>query len=152
MTSQETIALLRRELISFMDELISQFAASEWYAEFIAFRLYADTKLDVRAAVDRFLATMTAELLSEWNTGLIERDVVRATNIIKEFTIPDYPVSPDWIHKRVLAFWNSSSLDDEEREVIWEWIDRFALRIRQYTDLVQTEREIASVADKLKND
>ena len=112
----------KKNLTAFIDELIDQFPSEE---ELIVLRIFFNDQVDIK----KIMETITHNL---------NKDEQKLKEYIKEhndsffidgFTI-DYLGEPKTIN--VKKIWRSPRLDQEDKQIIWKWIDGFVYLSDKY--------------------
>jgi hypothetical protein len=123
MSSIKLLTMFKTQILSFCDELIEQFPEE---ADFVVFKLFVDGRIPIKNAIDGFINS-------------INRDDKKLRLMIKarndKFFIDENPfsfISCDKI-SRFSKIWSSSNMDDEDRDVIWRWIDTFVTIADKYS-------------------
>jgi hypothetical protein len=115
--------MFKSQILSFCDELIEQFPEE---ADFVVLKLFVDGRIPIKTAIDGFIKSINRD-----NKKL--RVMIKARN--DKFFIEENPfsfISSDKV-SRFSKIWSSSSMDDEDRNVIWRWIDTFVTIADKYT-------------------
>jgi hypothetical protein len=115
-------------LITFLDELIDQFPLE---ADLIAARIIIKSKISGEKCINTFI-----------------KDIMPYKNEIKNrnenfFLDPNMPLFNNFDFVEVdknkinhfTVLWKSSTLDNEDKEIIWNWFDAFILYAEQYQKL-----------------
>jgi len=114
----------KTQFTSFFDELIAQFPNE---GDLVVMRLYIATQMDIQDAVHTFIYLM------DTNNGE-SRKAVKDRN---EGHFLRYDIDPSTNEKYRLShfkkLWKSGKLDDEDKGIIWQWIDTFIFLSDKYT-------------------
>ena len=115
MSEIEVLTEFKKQLILFFDELISQFPLE---GDLVVIRLYFSNQIPMQNVINIFnhkINTNDQEL----------RKMVKERNesFFLEHNIFDNLGKEKVIHFKKL--WRSERLDNEDKEVIWKWIDTF---------------------------
>lgn len=128
MSSEEAEILVeyRKQLLAFLDELIGQFPQE---GDLVVARLFLANQVDIKQVMQVFiqkLATKDSEL----------KKMVKERNekFFLEHSIFDVVGKEKVNHFKKL--WRSGQLDDEDKDVIWNWIDAFVYLSDKYTKAV----------------
>ena len=116
MSKENILGTFKTQLVSFIDELIEQFPQ---YSDFIIMRIFINDQTSIKSIIKRFI-----------------RDVLPLTELIKnrndkffsETDIICYPKKPYFFKD----FWFSNVLNNDDKKVIWKWIDVFVLLAQKY--------------------
>jgi hypothetical protein len=123
MSSIKLLTMFKTQILSFCDELIEQFPEE---ADFVVLKLCVDGRIPIKTAIDGFIKSINRD-----DKKL--RVMIKARN--DKFFIEENPfsfISSDKV-SRFSKIWSSSSMDDEDRNVIWRWIDTFVTIADNYT-------------------
>ncbi len=101
----------KKQLVSFLDELIEQFPSQ---AEFIIMRIFVKDKIPIKTLIDQFISDVLP------HEELIKH---RDNELFKVTQLIGYPNKPKFFHD----FWFSDLLDDDDKKIIWKWIDVFVI-------------------------
>jgi hypothetical protein len=113
----------KKNLTAFIDELIDQFPTEE---DLIALRIFFNDQVDIKKVMETF-------------THNLNKDEQKLKEYIKDnndsffidgFTIDYYLGEPKTIN--VKKIWRSPRLDQEDKQVIWKWIDSFVYLSDKY--------------------
>jgi len=115
MSEFEVLTEFKKQLILFFDELITQFPLE---GDLVVIRLFFSNQIPVQNVINIFnhkINTNDQEL----------RKMVKERNecFFLEHNIFDNLGKEKVIHFKKL--WRSETLDNEDKEVIWKWIDTF---------------------------
>ena len=128
MSSEEAEILVeyRKQLLAFLDELIGQFPQE---GDLVVARLFLANQVDIKQVMQVFiqkLATKDSEL----------KKMVKERNekLFLEHSIFDVVGKEKVNHFKKL--WRSGQLDDEDKDVIWNWIDAFVYLSDKYTKAI----------------
>ena len=113
----------KKNLTAFIDELIDQFPSEE---DLIALRIFFNDQVDIKKVMESI-------------THNLNKDDQKLKEYIKDhndcffidgFTIDYLNDEPKTIH--VKKIWRSPRLDQEDKQVIWKWIDGFVYLSDKY--------------------
>ena len=112
----------KNSLIAFFDELITQFPEE---GDLIIIRIFLNDQIPVKDIMDEFI------LLLYNNDGLLKKMVKdRNENFFLEYNIfGNFDKSKINHFKKI---WRSGRLDEEDKEVIWKWVDSFVYIADKY--------------------
>jgi len=109
------LAEFKSSLITFFDELISQFPSEP---DLVIARIVLKDQVPIKDVVDEFNLKINME------DGLLKKMVKeRNETFFLEHNIFDY-LGKDKVNN-FKKLWRSGNLDDEDKEVVWKWIDSF---------------------------
>tara|TARA_Y100000591_G_scaffold329343_2_gene357708 strand:+ start:836 stop:1318 length:483 start_codon:yes stop_codon:yes gene_type:complete len=115
----------KTQMLHFIDELRQIFPNEP---SFIIIRIFVNDKIPVKDVIGRFMLEClpVSRAVKERNDKFF---------IYSDFIFEKYAddVGEDEI-KHFRQIWESEILDDENKEVIWRWLDMFMLIARKYYD------------------
>jgi hypothetical protein len=118
----------KKHLLNFIDELISQFPQE---GDLVILRVFIDNQVQIKNIMDGFIFKINTNdnqlrnMISKRNEMFfIEHDVFTSVG----------NVNPDKI-RYFKKIWLSGSLDNDDKQIIWEWIDLFVHLSNQYVKL-----------------
>jgi hypothetical protein len=125
MSSIELLIKFKNLLLSFTDELIERFPNE---ADFLVMKIFIDTQIPIKTIIDNFI-----EQLKKDNMKL--RSII--TNRNDSFFINEKPFSfmSDERNNKLGTLWLSGVLDDEDKGVLWSWVDSFVKLSDKYAKL-----------------
>ena len=109
----------KTQMVNFIDELIEQFPQE---ATFVLIRIFIKDKIPVHDVLGRFMRDCLP-----YKDFVDKKDEVFFLNsdIIYQAYVNDDTVQEDEDINRFRQLWESDQLDDDDREVIWAWMDLF---------------------------
>ena len=123
MSEIEIIKQFKSTLISFLDELIVQFPKE---ADLVIFRIFLKDRVPIVDVINYF----TLKILPL-------KDMVKSRN--EDFFLNHCKIFEDIQDKKdqgtvshFKKLWRSSSLDDEDKNVVWQWFDSFIFLTEKY--------------------
>ena len=123
MSELSILSLFKKSLISFVDELITQFPQE---ADLIILRIFIKDQAPIEDIINKFIYA-------------INKDDQKIRNYVKNRD-GDVFVKNDLFEAicktkniNFQKLWNSDNLDDSDREMIWKWIDSFVTLADRYT-------------------
>jgi hypothetical protein len=125
MSSIEVLIKFKKLLLSFNDELIERFPAE---ADFVVMRIFIDTQIPTKTIMDNF-------------TTQLNKDDMKIRNIIinrdDAFFIKERPFSFMSAERtnKLGTLWLSGTLDDDDKGVLWSWVDSFVILSDRYAKL-----------------
>jgi hypothetical protein len=126
MSEIEVLKEFKTQIISFLDELVSQFPEE---GDLVLLRLFITNQIPIKDAMDGFNHKI--------NTN--NQELRKMVKDRKETFFLDHNAF-DFIGKeKVTHFkkvWRSGRLDDEDKRVIWNWIDAFIYLGDKYTKAI----------------
>jgi hypothetical protein len=120
---QQVVKDFHTNLISFLDELIEQFPSE---ADLILIRLFAKDTIQPTLIIHTFIK----EILPYKDIIAKRDDTFFLDDNISIFSTLD---KTKVNHFKVL--WKSSTLDDDDRQIIWKWFDTFIFLVEQYQQI-----------------
>ena len=115
MSDLQVLAEFKNGLISFFDELIDQFP---YEGDLIIIRIFLKDQIPIEDVMNIFNNAINKE-----SGKLKEMIKKRNENFFLENNIFDAFSKNKVMHFKKL--WRSGSLDDDDKKVIWKWIDSF---------------------------
>lgn len=117
----------KSSLITFFDELISQFPLE---GDLVIARIFLNDQVPIKDVIDEFILKMSM------NDNLLKRMVKeRNESFFLEHNVFDSLGKDKVNHFKKL--WRSENLDNEDKEVIWKWIDSFIYLGDKYTKAIR---------------
>ena len=120
----ETLILqeFKNNLITFFDELIDQFPTE---ADLVIIRIFLKDQIPIEEVINIFINTINKD-------GQRFKKMIKDRNEIffLESNIFDSISKTKVVHFKKL--WRSNSLDDDDKKIIWKWIDSFVYLGEKY--------------------
>ena len=120
----ETLILqeFKNNLITFFDELIDQFPTE---ADLVIIRIFLKDQIAIATVINIFNNTINKD-------GQKFKKMIkdRNENFFLETNIFDSISKTKIVHFKKL--WRSNSLDDDDKQIIWKWIDSFVYLGEKY--------------------
>ena len=101
----------KTQLLNFLDELISQYPSQ---SEFIVMRIFVKDQIPIQLLVGKFIKNILP------HENLVK---TRDDSLFKIAQLVAYPPKPNFFRD----FWFSDLLQDDDKEIIWKWMDVFIL-------------------------
>lgn len=122
MSDTQILIQFKNTLVSFLDELIEAFPSE---AELIVLRIYINDQASIENIMNTFL------LATNKDDRRIAKDIKARNEIVfvKNEIFESFSKIKSTIFVRL---WRSDQFDDEERKIIWEWIDSFVYLAERY--------------------
>lgn len=123
----EVLLEFKRQILSFLDELISQFPQE---GDLVVMRLFFSNQVAIKDAMDNFIFKINT------NDQKI-RKMIKERN--EEFFL-NHSIFDDFSKDKVTHFkklWLSEKLDDDDKHIIWNWFDAFIFLGDKYTVSLQ---------------
>jgi hypothetical protein len=126
MSELEVLIEFKTQLISFFDELIGQFPQE---GDLVVIRLFMASQIPIKDAMNVFNHKINT------NEQMLRKMVKNRDEVFfLEHNIFDHLGKEKISHFKKL--WRSGRLDDEDKEVIWNWVDAFIYLGDKYTKAV----------------
>ena len=112
----------RNQIVSFLDELIEQFPHE---GDFVLIRIFIKDQLPIFDVIGRFIRDvlpLKEEIKQRNDHFFMNHDVLYSSKVIRDRAD----------HFRTL--WSSNRLDEEDKTVVWKWMDVFIRIAQQYKD------------------
>lgn len=129
MTTTEILSEFKRQLLNFFDELIGQFPRE---GDLVIARLFLANQIPIKKVMETFIHKINTN-----NNEL--REMVKIRN---ESFFLDHSVFMEIDKNKVNNFkrlWRSGQLDNEDKKVIWNWIDAFIYLSDKYIKDIQNK-------------
>ena len=122
MSETQILIQFKNSLVSFIDELIEAFPQEP---DLIILRIFLKDQVPVQDVMNKFIHTINKDdqqikkdIEQRNETVFLKNDIFEAISKSKSINFS--------------KLWRSNSLDDEERKIIWKWIDSFILLSERY--------------------
>lgn len=126
MSELEILIEYKKQIVTFLDELISQFPHE---GDLIILRLFISNQIPIKDAMDKFIHKINK------NDGELRKYVKeRNETFFLEHSVFDYLGKDKISHFKRL--WRSDQLDDDDKNIIWNWIDAFIYLGDKYTKAI----------------
>jgi len=109
----------KKNLVNFFDELIDQFPEE---GDFVLIRILIKDQLPITEVMNYFIS----EILP--HKAMIKS---RDERIFTEMNVLYFGLEKNQSNG-IRKVWKSSSLDKEDREIIWKWFDTFVFLVEKY--------------------
>ena len=126
MSEIQVLKQFKQQLISFFDELISQFREEP---DLYIIRIFLDNQIPIKDVMEIFI-----------HRTLHARDMIRDRN--EEFILKDGSFFADLSKDKVNHFkklWRSGQLYKEDKIVVWKWIDSFMYLADKYQKIMEKQ-------------
>jgi hypothetical protein len=128
MSDTKILIMFKNQVLAFCDELIEQFPCE---GDFVVLRMFIDGRIPIKVAMEGFNKN-------------INRDDQKLRHMItsrnENFFINENPftfMSSDKI-TRLSGLWSNGDMDQEDKEVIWKWVDSLVTIGDKYTEVVNS--------------
>ena len=122
MSENKILIQFKNSLVSFIDELIEAFPQEP---DLIILRIFLKDQVPVQDVMNKFIHTINKDdqqikkdIEQRNETVFLKNDIFEAISKSKSINFS--------------KLWRSNTLDDEERKIIWKWIDSFILLSERY--------------------
>ena len=122
MSETQILIQFKNSLVSFIDELIEAFPQEP---DLIILRIFLKDQVPVQDVMNKFIHTINKDdqqikkdIEQRNETVFLKNDIFEAISKSKSINFS--------------KLWRSNTLDDEERKIIWKWIDSFILLSERY--------------------
>jgi hypothetical protein len=124
MSEEQVLIQFKKQLISFFDELIGQFPQEP---NFVVLRILFNDQLPIKDVMQKFVIKLvsTREMIKNRD----ENFFLEQNNSFLSFLDKDTANS----FKRL---WRSDDLDNDDKSVIWQWIDSLVCLADKYTKVI----------------
>lgn len=124
MSEEQVLIQFKKQLISFFDELIGQFPSEP---NFVVLRILFNDQLPIKDVMQKFVLKLmsTREMIKNRD----ENFFLEQNNSFLSFLDKDTANS----FKRL---WRSDDLDNDDKNVIWAWIDSLVCLADKYTKVI----------------
>ena len=116
MSKESILSAFKKQLVSFIDELIEQFPRCP---DFIVMRIFINDQISIKSIIKKFIKDILPL------TDLIKN---RDDNFFLKTQIVPYPQNPNFFKD----LWFSNLLDADDKKIIWRWMDVFVLLVQRY--------------------
>ena len=125
MSQSEVLTAFKTQLLAFIDELLSQFPLQ---GELVVLRIYLDNQIPIKNAMDNF------NLKLNQNDQEVKKLIKsRSDSIFTDHSLFSSSKKETNVFKTI---WISGNLDNDDKEVIWNWIDTFVFLADKYTQVL----------------
>ena len=129
MSEIEILNEFKTQLLSFFDELIAQFPKE---GDLIICRLFFDNQIPIKSVMDNFI----------YNINKNDKELLKMIQQRNESFFLEHNIFTTVEKEKVNHFkkiWCSGHLDDEDKTIIWNWIDAFVYLAEKYTKAINNE-------------
>lgn len=115
MSEIEVLSGFKRNLISFLDDLIDQFPEEP---DIVVARIFIADQIPIKEAMEEFVLKLVADD-NKLKKMIKKRD--------EEFFLANNPFEAISENKfnHFARIWRSDALDEENKDVMWRWVDSF---------------------------
>lgn len=126
MSSIQILTKFKTQLVTFFDELVSQFPME---GDLVVARLFIDTQLPIQEAMNVFLHKINK------NNGELKKMVKNRDEGFLEYNIFEGISKGKINHFKKL--WKSNNLDQDDKQIIWQWVDTFIFLADKYSKTLE---------------
>lgn len=131
-TPEDILQEFKNQLVSFFDELINQFPSE---GDFVVIRLFISNQIPIRDVMNNFNYQLNKEN-KLFKTMIKNRD----ENFFLDNNLFNLTVGNQNKVSYFKKLWRSGVLDDDDKAVMWRWVDSFVYLTDKYTKaLLATE-------------
>jgi hypothetical protein len=115
----QVLQQFKKQLISFFDELISQFPEE---ADLVLLRIFFNDQVQIKDVMEHFihkLLTLRDMIKNRDETFFLEHNVLFQT------------LDKDKV-SHFKKLWRSGRLDNDDKQVVWKWVDSFVVLADKY--------------------
>lgn len=123
MSELEILTEFKTQILTFLDELISQFPRE---GDLVVMRLFFSNQIPIKEAMDTFNHRINKN----------DQEIRKTVKDRNESFFIKHSLFDNFGKEKVTHFkklWLSEQLDDDDKEVIWNWIDAFIFLGDKYT-------------------
>lgn len=124
MSEIEVLSEFKTQLILFLDELIDQFPQE---SDLVVLRIFLKDQIPIKDAVDIFVFHINK------NNGEL-REMIKNRNeaFFLDHNVFQRAVGTDKVN-HFKRLWRSGLLDDEDKKIMWQWVDTFVFLADKYS-------------------
>lgn len=132
MSELEILKQFKKTLISFLDELIDQFPKE---ADLVIFRIFLKDRVPIVNVMNYFMHKILP--LKNMVTERNEDFFMNHCSLFEDFQNQQNKEKINHFKK----LWRSSSLDKEDKRVVWDWFDSFIFLTEKYQkSMIKTQK------------
>lgn len=121
----EILSEFKNQLLAFFDELVAQFPRE---GDLVVIRLFIATQIAIKDVMNNFILKLNIK-----DNELRKIIKARNDNFFIEHNVFDINNTNNHNLKKL---WLSGQLDNEDKEVIWKWIDTFVFLADKYIGVI----------------
>jgi hypothetical protein len=115
----------KKNLISFMDELIDQFPEE---GDLVILRVFLNDQIPIKKVMDIFIHNINKDSNNLRNMVKDQNEAFFLENNVFQMT----QAKTDRLN-HFKSLWRSGCLDEEDKRVVWTWVDTFVFLADKYT-------------------
>lgn len=124
MSAEDILQEFKNQLVSFFDELINQFPSE---GDLVVIRLFLSNQIPIRDVMNHFNYQLNKEN-KLFKTMIKNRD----EQFFLENNLFDMSSSKRDKMSHFKRLWRSGVLDEEDKQVMWRWVDSFVYLTDKY--------------------
>jgi len=135
MSEIQVLRQFRCQLISFFEELISQFPEEP---DLVILHIFFSNQIPIKEVIEYFIHRLSINMENSAKQKTNLREMIQNRN--EEFFLQSNSVFHELSKTKVNHFkrlWRSGRLDDEDKDVIWKWIDSFVYLVDKYQKIME---------------
>ena len=133
MSEIQILQQFKKQLISFFDELISQFPEEP---DLVLIRIFLNDQMPIKDVMDVFIRKINKPAEGD---GLTIREMIKNRN--ENFFVENNSLFQEISKMKVNHFkklWMSGRLDEEDKKIVWKWVDSFLYLSDKYISVINT--------------
>jgi len=125
MSEIQILKQFKEQIITFFDELISQFPEE---ADLVILRIFLENQIPIEEVINIFIHKLltTREMIALRNEAFF----IENESLFQK-------ISKDKVN-HFKRLWRSGRLDKDDKEIIWKWIDSFVFLADKYNTLIRS--------------
>ena len=128
MSAEEILLEFKNQLVNFFDELINQFPSE---GDLVVIRLFLSNQIPIRDVMNNFNYQLNKDN-KIFKTMIKNRD----EQFFLENNLFELKGSNRDKISHFKRLWRSGVLDDEDKKVMWKWVDSFVYLTDKYTKAI----------------
>jgi hypothetical protein len=133
MSTEEVLFEFKNQLISFFDELINQFPSE---GDLVVIRLFLSNQIPIKDVMNNFNYQLNKD--NKMFKTMIKN---REEQFFLDNNLFDLNGSSKDKVGHFKRLWRSGVLDDEDKKVMWKWVDSFVYLTDKYTKAISRGSE-----------
>ena len=125
MSTLQILTEFKVQITTFFDELIAQFPNE---GDLVVMRLFISTQMPIEDTLKQFIYEITT------NNGEKRKAVKERNEAFFLNCETSSEISKKYKLNHFKKLWRSGQLDDEDKRVIWQWVDTFIYFADKYTN------------------
>jgi hypothetical protein len=128
MSETEVLTEFKNQVLTFLDELIGQFPSE---GDLVIARLFIANQIPIKEVMENFIHKISTN----------DQELKKMIKVRNEAFFLQYSLFEDPTRKEKLnhfkKIWRSEQLDNEDKDVIWNWIDAFVYLSEKYMKAIR---------------